>query len=223
MNLLIIEDERGLLESIKKLFEEKNFIVDIIDNGEDGYYYALNNNYDAIILDIMLPKMNGLEVLKKLRENKITTPILILTAKQTEYDELKGLNLGADDYLSKPFSFDILYARIMTLLRRGNYLKPNILEYNNLILNLDTCLLLNKNNNKEILLSSKEFHLLNLLIKNINKVISKEEIIEKIWGYDFDKDYNTVEVYISFLRKKIAFLNSEVTIKSLRNLGYKLE
>lgn len=221
MNLLIIEDERQLAEAIAHLFEKNNFIVQIALTGTTGLLYAQTGNYDLIILDLMLPGLNGLDILKNLRAQKNHTPILILTAKSTLNDEISGLNLGADDYLTKPFSFDKLYARVKALLRRGENYITNNLTFHDLVLNLDTCVL--SKDQQQFSLSSKEFHLLALLIRNNKRITSKDDIMDKVWGYDALGEYNTVEVYISFLRKKITALKSQVIIKAHRNLGYKME
>lgn len=221
VNILIIEDEIQLAESLARLFEKKHFIVQVALDGQVGLDYALSTHFDVIILDVMLPKLNGFDLIQKLRSAGISTPVLFLTAKSTLSDELQGLNLGADDYLTKPFSFEKLFTRIKVLLRRGQLVPSEILTFDDLELNMATCIL--SQGVHEIVLSAKEFHLMSLLMKKTGIFISKEEIMEKIWGYDAENEYNTVEVYISFLRRKINALNSMVTIKVNRNIGYRLE
>lgn len=221
MNILIIEDEIQLADALAKLFEKHNFIVQIATNGQTGFEHAKTNIYDLIILDVMLPKINGHELLKLLRNLNIETPILMLTALSTSKDEIKALDLGADDYVTKPYSFDVLMAHAKALLRRKKTLTNEVLSYLDINLNLKTCYLSSLNN--EILLSNKEFHIMQLLMNNKNSFLSKNEIIDKVWGYDNFVEDNSVEVYISFLRKKLQAIHSNSQIRVNRNIGYRLE
>ncbi|WP_058485554.1 response regulator transcription factor [Defluviitalea phaphyphila] len=222
MRILIIEDEKKLAEAIKHILVKNKYIVDMVHDGISGLDYGLTGIYDIIILDIMLPEMNGLDVLKELRKNKIFTPIILLTAKDEIQDKVRGLDYGADDYLTKPFSIDELLARIRALSRRrGDIIVDDIIEIEDIKLNLSTYELIC--GNKSVKLSLKECHIIEFLIKRKGQVVSKEEILEKIWGFDSDAEYNNVEVYISFLRKKLAYLHSRINIKTLRGIGYSIE
>ena len=184
---------------------------------------ALTGIYDVIILDIMLPKINGFEVLKKVRKNNIKTPILILTAKSELDDKITGLDGGADDYLTKPFQTRELLARIRAILRRKSNIEEYELNFKDIVLDIKKCELKNSFTGEKIKLAAKEFQLIEYLLNNRNQVITREQIVEKIWGFDSDAEYNNVEVYISFIRKKIIFIGSEVKIKAIRGVGYTLE
>lgn len=223
MNILIIEDEKALADVIKVSLENNNYQVEIEGNGEEGYYKALNDTYDLIILDVMLPGMDGFTILKKLREDKINTKIIMLTAKSTLDDKLEGLENGANDYLTKPFHIEELIARVNIQLK-GSSSKTNkdILSYKDIELNLKTSYLSCINNNK-VLLVNKELLLLEYLIVNKDLILSKDQIYNKIWGLDSEIEFNNLEVYLSFIRKKLKAIDSKVNIKSLRNMGYKLE
>lgn len=221
MRVLIIEDEKYLAEALMHILKKNNYAVDISLNGADGLDDALSGIYDAIILDVMLPKLNGYEVLKEIRKNNISTPVIMLTAKNEVEDKVKGLDLGADDYLPKPFETIELLARLRAITRRKNLdIQNNKLEFSNLILDADNITLICGENN--IKLTLKESLLLELLIFNKNRVTSKSTIIEKLWGYASEAEDNNVEVYISFLRKKLSILETTVRISTIRNLGYKL-
>lgn len=222
MKILIIEDEYGLADAISEILKNENFVTTIVTDGEEGEYEALSEIYDLILLDVMLPKKDGFEILKSIRNEKIKTPVIMLTAKSEIDDKLQGLEYGADDYITKPFHMRELLARIKAVLKRTNNLDElNILEFNGLKLNLDTCQMSCENNS--ITINGKEMELLQLLIVNKNQVLNRELITSKIWGYDSDAEYNNVEVYISFIRKKLKLLNANVKIKSVRGIGYKLE
>jgi len=190
-------------------------------DGLDGYLYAESDIYDVIVLDVMLPKMNGLEIVKKLRDKKIKTPVLLLTAKDSIQDKVIGLDSGADDYLTKPFSKDELLARIRALTRRQGEVIMDELVYADITLNLTGYTLIC--GEKSMHLGFKEFEILKLLMSNPKGVVQKEDIITKVWGYDSDAEDNNVEVYISFLRKKLAFIGSRVGIGTVRKIGYHLE
>lgn len=220
MRLLLAEDEIELSNALVAIFKHSNYSVDAVYNGEDALDYLLTGNYDCAILDIMMPLLDGISVLKKARENNISTPILILTAKSEINDKILGLDSGADDYLSKPFDSKELLARIRALLRRNTNQVQNDLKYGNLILNTLTFEL--SNGTDTIKLQNKEFQMLEMLMINPNKIISVETFMEKIWGYDTDTELNVVWVYISNLRKKLIKLNSSIEIKASRNIGYYL-
>lgn len=222
MRILIVEDEIALADALAQIFTKNKYIADTCYDGESGLDNALTDIYDVIILDIMLPKMNGLDVLKNLRINKISTPILLLTAKDEVSDKVKGLDSGADDYLTKPFATEELLARIRSMYRRKEkIIVENTLSYDDIVLNLSTYEL--QCNNNSVKLGLKEYSIMEFLLKNRGIVISKENLIEKIWGYESDAEYNNVEVYISFLRKKLIHIKSKVSIKTVRGVGYRLE
>ena len=222
MKVLIIEDEYSLADAIKESLNKEHLEATIITNGYDGEEEALTNLYDLILLDVMLPKKNGFEILKTLKEEKIKTPIIILTAKSEIDDKLKGLENGADDYITKPFHMKELLARIKIILKRSTNLEDtSILTYGDLTLDLSTGKL--KCKDKEVSINGKELNLIELLLINKEQIIGKEILTEKIWGYDSEAEYNNVEVYISFLRKKIKLLDSIVKIQTVRGIGYKLE
>lgn len=212
MNILIIEDEETLADVIRVSLENNNYQVEIEGNGEEGYYKALNDTYDLIILDVMLPDMDGFTILKKLREDKVNTKIIMLTAKSTLDDKLEGLENGANDYVTKPFHIEELIARVNIQLK-GSSSKTNkdILSYEDIELNLKTSYLSCINNNNKVLLVNKDL------------ILSKDQIYNKIWGLDSEIESNNLEVYLSFIRKKLKAIDSKVNIKSLRNMGYKLE
>ncbi len=223
MRILVVEDEYSLAEILKEALVKYNYLVDISYDGQDGLDQALTDIYDVILLDVMLPKMNGFEVLKEVRKSKIMTPIIMLTAKSEIQDKLNGLENGADDYLTKPFNIQELIARVKTVSRRNGDIILNNLTYNDIELDSRKCEIKCLINGKSIKVGTKEFALLEFLIKNQNGVLSKEQIYEKIWGYESDSEYNNVEVYVSFIRKKLLFINSNTKIKAIRNIGYVLE
>lgn len=221
MKILVIEDQKKVASFIKKGLTAEGFVVNISTDGEDGFYQILNNKYDLVILDLMLPKMDGLEVCKKIREKKLTLPIIILTARDTVEDRVSGLDTGADDYLTKPFSFSELLARIKALIRRSQKELPtDILTAGDLQMNLATYEV--KRDNKEIQLSSTEFKLLKYLLENKNKVLSKIKILENVWEYDFDPESNIVDVYIKYLRDKIDKGFKKQLIVTIRGIGFKI-
>ena len=222
VKVLIIEDEYSLADAIRESLEKEHLEVTIASNGLDGEDEALTGLYDLILLDIMLPKKNGFEILKTLKEEKIKTPIIILTAKSEMDDKLNGLENGADDYITKPFHMKELLARVKISLKRSSNIEDtNMLTYGDLVLDLSTGKL--KCNDNEISINGKELNLMEALLINKEQIIDKEVLTEKIWGYDSDAEYNSVEVYISFLRKKISLLKSNVKISTVRGIGYKLE
>lgn len=222
MRLLIVEDEVHLAEALTQILKKNNYTVDTVNDGEAGLDNALSNIYDLILLDIMLPKIDGLTVLKEIRKEGIGTPVILLTAKGEVSDKVIGLDSGADDYLPKPFATEELLARIRAMARRkGEVLQDNTMKFGDIELNTATLKLSCKD--KEVKLILKESELLELLICRNKAVTSKELIIEKLWGFDSDVEHNHVEVYISFLRKKLLFLNSKVSITTVRGVGYTLE
>lgn len=222
MKILIIEDEYSLADAIAETLKKEKFDVDIITNGEEGENEALTNIYDLILLDIMLPGKNGFEILNNLRKEKIDTPVIILTAKSEIPDKLNGLENGADDYITKPFHMKELVARIKVVLKRKVDIKEiGILEYNDLKLDLRTGKMISHNN--EISINGKELNLLEIFLANNKQIIDRELLANKIWGYDSEAEYNNVEVYISFLRKKLKLIKSNVKIKAVRGIGYKME
>jgi len=222
MRLLMVEDEKYMADAIAQVLKKNNYSVDLVYNGEDGLDYGLSGIYDIIILDIMLPKMDGISVLKKLRKNGIETPVILLTARGEVEDKVHGLDSGADDYLAKPFHIDELLARLRALGRRKTELiNDGILKYEDIRLNPHVLQL--ECGSKRTVLTLKESQLLELLIKRNGMIVSKENIIEKLWGYDTDAEDNHVEIHMSLLRKKLAQLNSGVYIHTIRGAGYVLK
>jgi DNA-binding response OmpR family regulator len=222
MRLLVVEDETQLADALSEILKRNRYNVDTVYNGIDGLDNALTSVYDCIILDIMLPGMNGIEVLRNLRREKVNTPVLLLTARSEIEDKINGLDCGADDYLTKPFVTGELLARVRALTRRkGEIVDENCLDYNGLELNKNTCTVIWKGS--DVKLSLKEYQIMELLISNPKQILPKERIIEKIWGYESDVEYNNIEVYISFLRKKLAVISAPVQIKTARGIGYSLE
>lgn len=222
MKILIIEDEYSLADAISETLKKQNFITNIITDGEEGENEALTGAYDLILLDIMLPNKNGFKILESLQREKIETPVIILTAKSEIYDKLNGLENGADDYITKPFHMKELIARVKVVLKRKNGVKDlSVIQYEDLFLNLRNGKISCQNN--EMTISGKELELLEILMINKKQTISRETLANKIWGYNSDTEYNNVEVYISFLRKKLKLLKSRVEIKTVRGIGYILE
>jgi DNA-binding response OmpR family regulator len=216
MRILVVEDEHKIANSIKKGLEQELFAVDVAYDGEEGYDLASSEEYDLIILDLMLPRLDGVSICKKLREESIHTPILILTAKGQIGDKVEGLDAGADDYLTKPFSFEELLARIRALIRRPHKTSGEILTVDDLSLNTRTFEV--KRNEKMIPLSNKEYSLLEYLMRHPNLILTKDQIIAHVWNYEADILPNTVEVYIGYLRNKIG----KDLIRTVRGFGYKI-
>lgn len=222
MKLLLVEDEKQLSEALQQILIKNKYTVDAVYNGDEGLDYALTDVYDVIILDIMLPKRNGIEILKMIRKRKISTPVILLTAKGSVEDRILGLDSGADDYLPKPFSPDELLARLRALTRRnGDFINENILEFSDIKLNLSTYDM--EVNDNSITLTQKEFEILKYFMQRPKLVVSKDDLITKLWGFDSDIEHNNIEVYISFLRKKLAYVESNVKITTIRRVGYRLE
>jgi heavy metal response regulator len=221
MTILVVEDEIKITRFIKKGLEMEHYTVDTAYDGEEALEKAEINNYDLIILDIMLPKIDGIEVCKRLRNNKLETPIIMLTARDTVEDRVRGLDVGADDYLVKPFAFGELVARIRALLRREKTVKATRLEVGNLILDPATHEVFR--GDKEVQLSSKEYRLLDYMMRRPGQVCTRTMIGEHIWGYNFTDDSNVIDVYISYLRKKIDKGFHDKLIHTVRDVGYKIQ
>ena len=224
MRVLIIEDEYNLADVISDSLKKNKYQVDIRTDGEEGYYDALTGIYDLIILDVMLPHMNGFDILKGLREQEIDSKIIMLTAKGELNDKINGFSLGANDYLPKPFHIEELLARVNAQLKSPiNIKKQNILEYGDISLDIDKSMVTCITNNENIELVCKEFQLLEYFIKNHEQILSREQIYDKVWGMENEIESNNLEAYLSFIRKKLKSIESNVNIKSCRGLGYKME
>lgn len=223
MRLLLVEDERALAEALEASLKRENYTVDLAFDGVEGLDQALTGIYDVIILDIMLPKKNGIDVLKELRAEKIATPVLMLTARSETEDKVEGLDNGADDYLTKPFQLQELLARLRAISRRKGEMEDQSLSFGDLILDTKRCVISSRETKKTMQLGQKEFQLLEYMLRNQNQIITKEQIVEKVWGFESEAEYNSAEVYVSFTRKKIKFIGSKVKIKAVRGIGYTLE
>ena len=221
MKLLLAEDEAEMLEALVDILNYPNYIVDTVDNGIDAFDYARAGDYDGIILDIMMPKMDGLTVLETIRKEGSRTPVLLLTAKNEVESRIRGLDLGADDYLSKPFVMGELLARIRAMLRRRVEYTPDLLTCGDLSLDRQSCEL--KGPEGTAMLSRLEFRLMEQLMLNQGTCLASETILEKVWGYDTDAELGAVWVYISYLRKKLQAVGSTATIRAKRGVGYTLE
>lgn len=221
MRILVVEDEIGLAEAICAILRREGYFVDMANDGKSGLEKALSSNFDCIILDIMLPKMNGLDVLTFLRVKEIETPVLLLTAKSEVDDKIKGLDCGADDYLTKPFVTGELLARIRAMTRRIGVSVELTPKFGDISLDMKKGELMCGANS--VILGRKEFQMMEMLVSNGTSIVTKEDFVMKVWGTGDDSDYNNVEVYISFLRKKLSVLHSKVSIKTRRGIGYCLE
>lgn len=218
MRLLIAEDDRDISKALVMILEKNNYSVDSVFNGKEAYEYAVSDNYDGIILDIMMPELDGIEVLTKLRSERISTPILLLTAKAEVDDRVAGLDAGADDYLAKPFAISELLARLRAMLRRKGEFQPDILEFKSVTLNKATYEL--GYNDKYVRLASREFQMLEMLMKMPGQVIPTDQFMDKIWGWDSEVEVSIVWVYISNLRKKFAIIQAPIEIHAIRGVGY---
>lgn len=221
MHILIIEDEPRLAEALGKLMEEAGYVADIVYNGKDGLTHGLTGLYDVIVLDVMLPGIDGFEVVNSLRIQKVTTPVLMLTARDAVHDKVNGLDQGADDYMTKPFIPEELLARIRALSRRQSDIISDTLNFADLTLKMtsnDLCC-----GSRSIHLGFKEFELMKVLLGSPTAIVSKEMLLSKVWGTKSTAEDNNVEAYISFLRKKLSFLESDVKIVTVRKVGYRLE
>lgn len=222
MKILLVEDSQQLNKALATVLKRSNYIVDSVFDGEEAVDYLKEYKYDCVILDIMLPKKNGLEVLKWARESKIETPIILLTAKSTTIDKINGLDLGADDYLAKPFVVEELLARIRALMRRKpSYTEESSLKFGDLVLELDSSTL--SNGDEKVLLMNKEFQIMNMLMGSGSKIISLDTITKNAWDIDAYSTSENVWVFISYLRKKLESIHSKVKIKSIRYQGYYLD
>jgi DNA-binding response OmpR family regulator len=221
MRVLLAEDEKELSNALVTILKHNNYSVDAVYDGADALEYGLSENYDVVILDIMMPKMSGLEVLEKLRKKGIHMPILMLTAKAEIEDRILGLDTGADDYLNKPFAMGELLARVRAMTRRKSEFTPNLIKVGNISLNKENYEL--SNEKSSLRLGNKEFQMIEMLMNNPKCLISTEQFMERIWGYDAEAEINVVWVYISYLRKKLASLDANVKIKAGRGVGYTLE
>ncbi len=221
MRLLLAEDEKALSKALVTILTHNHFSVDAVYNGRDALDYLLAGSYDGAILDIMMPKMDGISVLKELRKTNKTLPVLMLTAKTEINDKVLGLDSGADDYLGKPFDVKELLARIRAMLRRNGGSADNVLAFSDIALDISSFELSSPKGSFR--LGNKEFQMLEMLMRHPSNVISTDTFMEKIWGYESDTEISVVWTYISYLRKKIAALSDRVQIKAIRNLGYALE
>ena len=222
MRILIIEDESSLADLLANRLKKEKYIVDISLDGEEGLYNALMDVYDLILLDIMLPGINGIEILKEIKKKNIKAKVIMLTAKGELEDKLLGFSEGANDYIPKPFHIDEVIARVNAQLRIEKT-KNKTQEFGDLILDIKTSEIINKNNSEKINIINKEFQILEYFMNNPNQVLSKEMIYDKVWGLENDSISNNLEAYLSFIRKKLKAINSNVKIKALRNIGYKME
>ena len=224
MRILVVEDEYKIADIISSRLKEEKYTVDTSLDGEEGLYNALTGIYDLILLDVMLPKVDGFEILKKIKEEQIPSKVIMLTAKGMLEDKLHGFDMGVDDYITKPFHIEELVARVNVQLRKQDIVNnKDILEYGDLKLNIRTTKLTCKSTNETIDIICKEFLILEYLMKNSGQVISKDTLYDKVWGLDSEIESNNLEAYISFIRKKLKAISSKTTIKAIRGLGYKLE
>lgn len=221
MKLLYAEDEEAMSEAVTDILTFNKYIVDPVYDGADALDYARSGHYDGIILDIMMPKMDGVEVLSQLRREGCRTPVLLLTAKSDVEDKIRGLDAGADDYLPKPFETGELLARIRAMLRRREEFTPDILTCGNISLNMQSCEL--SGNGQSFVLPKLEYRLMEQLMLNKGTILSSEELFVRVWGYDSDSEIGTVWVYISYLRKRLLALGADIEIKAKRSTGYTLE
>lgn len=222
MRILLVEDEIRMAQALCELLRLEKYEVDHYANGLDGLSAIESNIYDIAILDVMLPGMNGYEITKQARGKGITTPILMLTAKAELDDKVMGLDSGADDYLTKPFMTKELLARLRALGRRTLGTTDSTLTYGDIVLDTNTFILSCAANGQSVRLSEKEYHILEYMIANGGRILTREQLAVKIWGYESDAEYNNVEVYMSFTRKKLAFIESKTEIKAVRGIGYEL-
>ena len=221
MKLLYAEDEQAMAEAVVDILEYHKYQVDAVSDGETALDYARASSYDGIILDVMMPRMSGLEVLARLRKEGCTVPVLLLTAKNEVEDRIRGLDLGADDYLAKPFAMGELLARVRAMLRRREEFRPDIKTFGDISLNPHTYEL--TCGSKAVLLPKLEYRMMEVLILNRGIYLSSEDLLDKVWGFDSDADLGSVWVYVSYLRKRLAGIGSGVTIRAKRNIGYRLE
>ena len=222
MKILVVEDEIRMAQALCELLKLEGYEVDHCDNGADGLHAINSGLFDAVILDVMLPLKNGFDVMKEVRRNGIRTPVLMLTAKSELDDKVNGLDCGADDYLTKPFMTKELLARIRALLRRNANASDDAIAFGDIALEKSTAMLRCKDTGREIRLSEKEYRLMEYMLVNGGQILSREQLALKIWGYDCEAEYNNVEVYMSFVRKKLAYVGARTEIKAVRGIGYEL-
>ena len=215
--ILIIEDESSISDFVKLELEYEGYQVSIKEDGREGLKEALENDYDLIILDIMLPSMNGFEICRRLKREK-NTPVIMLSAKDSVTDKVNGLQIGADDYIPKPFAIEELLARINAIFRRVDSLDNHIVKFKDLVINRNSRTV--SKNDKEINLTTKEYELLMILIDNKDKVVTRDELLEKIWGYEYEPETNVTDVYVRYLRSKLNNENKEEYIQTIRSVGY---
>ena len=223
MRLLLVEDEKKLSAAVCKMLEEEHYMVDPAYTGDDGLDKAETGIYDAIILDVMLPGMDGFTLLKTIREDGYKTPVLMLTARGSLDDRVKGLESGADYYLPKPFQMKELLACLKVITRRTDLVSVTDLSFGDTLLRQSDGHLVNTSTDQSVKLGQKEYQLMELFLRNPRQILSKDTIAERVWGYDDDSEYNNLEVYVSFLRKKMGFIGSRLKIKATRGMGYSLE
>ena len=221
MKLLLAEDEKSLARAVKAILEKNNFLVDVVYDGREALDYLLTEDYDGAVMDIMMPKLDGITVLRRLRAEGKGTPVLLLTAKSQIDDKVEGLDAGANDYLTKPFDAKELLARIRAMTRVQRVQQSSVLSFGDLTLNLATYELASPSGSFR--LAGKEFGMMELMMRDPGALISAERFLERVWGYETEADINVVWVYLSYLRKKLAALASKVSIKATRNAGYSLE
>lgn len=222
MRILLIEDEKRMADAVSELLCQEKYDVDVYYNGNEGLDAYMEEVYDAAILDVMLPGKNGFEILKEGRQNGIKTPTLMLTARSDIEDKVYGLDLGAEDYLTKPFHVEELLARVRALCRRNAVVSDGLLRACDIALNRKTYMLSCMENRNEIRLGDKEFRIMEYLITNQGQIITREQLTLKVWGYENEAEYNNLEVYISFTRKKLKFIQAKAQIKAVRGVGYEL-
>ncbi len=223
MRILLVEDEKPLSVAICKMLRQENYLVDFVFNGTDALEYILSDIYDAVILDVMLPGMDGFSVLQTIRSKGITVPVLMLTARSGIEDRLNGLQSGADYYLPKPFDFRELLACLSVITRRTPAPQVMELTFGDISLNKDKGLLLCSTTGQSVKLGAKEYQLMELFLRNPKQLLPRDTIIERVWGFDGDAEYNNLSVYLTFLRRKLSFVQSQVEIKAVRGRGYILE
>ena len=221
MRLLIAEDERELARALKTIFEKHNYGVDVVYDGQEALDYALSGEYDGAVLDVMMPKIDGFEVVRRLRARGVSTPVLLLTARSEIPDRVEGLDAGSDDYLPKPFAMAELLARVRALVRRRERLVPEVIAFSGLSLDLSSYTLFC--GERRVRLGNREFQMMEMLMENPRRIVSTTQFMERVWGWDAEVDVSIVWVYISNLRKKIARLGANVEIRATRGVGYSLE
>lgn len=223
MKILIVEDEFALADALRDRLEQEKYEVDIASDGLSGYDKCMTGAYDIVIMDGMLPGKDGTEIIYEMRKAGVTTPVLMLTARSDLMDKLRGLDAGADDYMTKPFEVEELLARLRALIRRNYGKEENVLTVGNLRLDRKNAALMNTEDNQTISLAGKEFKILEYFMDNPGQALTREQISERIWGHGDNVEYNNVEVYVSFIRRKLKFLKSNVRIRAVRGVGYRLD